>query len=266
MKKLGQHFLIKKNKITKIIDALNIKNDTIIEIGPGHGEITKTLINKLLNNQITKLIAVEKDQLLAKNLEDKIQNLKIKNVKIIKGDILKILPQLPEPCGLNSKSYKLVGNIPYYITGHLLRIISNLKNKPLLIILTIQKEVAERICAKAPRMNLLSASVQFWAKPKIIGYISKNNFRPQPKVDSAIIKLTPKSFNLNSKSYYHLIKILFKQPRKMIINNLTVTMTIAITKNEIIEKLKKININPNDRPQNLNIAQLIKLSKLFNLQ
>lgn len=271
-KKLGQHFLINKNKIKKIINVLDLKSDdTVIEIGPGHGELTLPLAKNfqfLISN--FQIITIEKDLKLIKDLKSKIQNLGLKNIEIIKGDALKILPNLTNDLRLTTNDYKLVGNIPYYITGHLLRVIGELKNKPSLIVLTIQKEVAERIVAQPPRMNLLAASVQFWAKPKIIGYISKKFFTPEPKVDSAIIKLTHLAEtitrdSIENEQYYQFIKILFKQPRKTILNNLTMTMTMTMTKDDIVKKLKKINVNPNDRPQNLSIAQLLELSRIFNL-
>ncbi|MEE8131698.1 MAG: 16S rRNA (adenine(1518)-N(6)/adenine(1519)-N(6))-dimethyltransferase RsmA [Candidatus Paceibacterota bacterium] len=259
-KKLGQHFLINKSKIKKIIDALELKpGDTVIEIGPGHGELTLPLARNfqfLISN--FQIITIEKDLKLIKDLKSKIQNLGLKNIEIIEGDALKILPKLCSK--LHASSFKIVGNIPYYITGHLLRIISELKNKPSLIVLTIQKEVAERICAIQPKMNLLAASVQFWAEPKIIGGIPKKDFKPTPKVDSAIIKLVPKSQKLKTKSYYRLIKILFKQPRKTIINNLRPTTNDLRL---LTQKLQKLKINPADRPQNLSIKQIKELSTLF---
>jgi 16S rRNA (adenine1518-N6/adenine1519-N6)-dimethyltransferase len=257
---LGQHFLANKNKLRKIVDALELKSgDTVIEIGPGHGELTKEIRNEKLE---IKIIAIEKDEKLIDLLKEKFGD--DKNIKIISGDALRVLPKLTDNKQLTTNNYKLAGNIPYYITGYLFRILGELKNKPSLIVLTIQREVAERVAAKPPEMNLLAASVQFWAEPKIAGYISKKYFRPAPKVDSAIIKLLPRintdKKQIDADKYYKFIKILFKQPRKTILNNLT-----AGTKNkeEIIKKLQKLNINPTDRPQNLTIEQIKKLSKLF---
>ena len=103
------------------------------------------------------------------------------------------------------------------------RILGDLEQKPELIVLLIQKEVAERVCAKPPEMNLLAASVQIWAESKIIGYVSRDDFSPPPKVDSAIIRLLPTRIytdkNTDLCGYYKFIKILFKQPRKTIVNN-----------------------------------------------
>lgn len=258
MTKLGQHFLINKNKIKKIVEALNLKSgDVIVEIGPGHGELTREL---RIKNRELKIIAIEKDRDLATELKKNLPE-----IEIMEGDVLKILPKIAQSSILNSQSYKLIGNIPYYITGYLLRTIGELENKPELVVLTIQKEVAERIVAEPPKNNLLAASVQFWAEPGIVDYISKNDFEPKPKVDSAIIKLTTNDQLLTTKeteNYYKFIKILFKQPRKTILNNLTAAK--VWTKEEIFENLDKIGINPQARPQNLKIKDILELSRLFN--
>ncbi|TRZ64839.1 MAG: ribosomal RNA small subunit methyltransferase A [Spirochaetia bacterium] len=275
---LGQNFLMNKFKLRKIADVLELeKGDTVIEIGPGHGELTLLLAKNfqfsIFNFQI---IAIEKDEQLAKDLKNRIHDLGLgKNIEIIEGDALKILPALNTKYKIQNTKYKLVGNIPYYITGYLLRILGELELKPNLIILTIQKEVAQRIAAKPPKMNLLAASVQFWAKPKIIGYISRKDFRPAPKVDSAIIKFNIKTSDVSRTSdvqklkYYKLIKVLFKQPRKTILNNLKSSAKggsasggqISNLKNdEFLKKIAKAGVNPFDRPQNLTIEQIKNLS------
>ena len=289
--KLGQHFLVNKNKIKKIVEALDLKDgETVLEIGPGHGELTEAVIKKLGNLVIKnfKIIAIEKDEKLADDLEFRIRNLEPRDqIEVIRGDALKILPKLiTQLLNYPITSYKIVGNIPYYITGHLFRVIGEMDFKPSLIVLTIQKEVAERICAfqqtrgkpkmtrsmgsgssRANRgMNLLAASVQFWAEPQIIGYISKKDFRPQPKVDSAIIKLVIKQLSnyeiTQLPNYYRFIKILFKQPRKTILNNLLATgdkkpeirNQRQEKREEAIKKLKKAGVKPGDRPQNLDLG------------
>ena len=218
---LGQHFLKNKKKLKEIIDALDLKmGDVVIEIGPGKGALTIPLAEKCRELNC-KIIAIEKDKYLENNLRSKIYDLGIKNVEIIEDDILKILPKLTTNYGLRTTdyelrttNYKIVGNIPYYITGYLFHILGELENKPELIVLLIQKEVAERVCAKPKKMNLLAASAQFWAEPEIISYVSKNDFSPPPKVESAIIKLTPitldrrSSMQCNEDDYYKFIKIL----------------------------------------------------------
>ena len=267
----GQHFLKNKSKLRKIVEALDLKSgDTVIEIGPGHGELTQEIRNEKLD---IRIIAIEKDpRLVAWNLKHEA----LTNVEIVEGDALKILPQL---CSmLHASSFKIVGNIPYYITGYLFRILGELENKPEVIVLTIQKEVAERVCARPPKMNLLAASIQFWAEPKIIGYISKHDFKPQPKVDSAILKLKmrdeklspcgrcPEGTEMRDNYYYELIKIVFKQPRKTILNNLVEADlrglergSTRINKEELMGILFSIGINPNDRPQNLSVEHLMDL-------
>ena len=250
-----------KSKLRKIVDALDLKKrDVVIEIGPGHGELTEEL---RIKNKELRIITIEKDGELAEALKKKF--FQDKNIEVIEGDALKVLKSYT----LNFKSYKIAGNIPYYITGYLLRIIGELERKPELTVLTIQKEVAQRICAQPSTrrrqgyggrgMNLLAASVQFWAEPKIIGYISKKDFRPAPKVDSAIIRLRIKNRDLGTKNddYYKLIKVLFKQPRKTIFNNFCGAGKSNADKCRSI--LLKASINPSDRPQNLNIEQIKSL-------
>lgn len=275
--RLGQHFLKNKSFLEKIVKALDIEQgDLIIEIGPGHGELTKEIRNQ---RPESKIIAIEKDKRMANFLKENLKN--DKNIEILEGDVLKILPQtvsksLPvwQAGTIHNPKYKIIGNIPYYITGYLFRIIADLEPKPKTIVFTIQKEVAERIIAKEGMnpthsvpmcgMNLLAASVQFWAKPEIIDYIPKTAFSPQPKVDSAIIRFTPNDEQQtmkNKEKYYHLVKILFKQPRKTILNNISAGFKKA--KPETEEILKKADINPSHRPQNLTINQIIALSTLF---
>ncbi|MFA5386481.1 MAG: 16S rRNA (adenine(1518)-N(6)/adenine(1519)-N(6))-dimethyltransferase RsmA [Candidatus Paceibacterota bacterium] len=268
--RLGQHFLKDKDSLEKIVEALKIeKGDFIVEIGPGHGELTRELRAK---NSECRIITIEKDPRLASWILDHKSDDKI---EVIQGDALKVLPQIVSRFKIHDPGYKLVGNIPYYITGYLFRIIADLEPKPEIIVFTIQKEVAERIMGK-DGMNLLAASIQFWAKPEIIDYIPKAAFQPQPKVNSAIIKLTPCSFidyELQTE-YYKLIKIIFKQPRKTILNNLSAgteknkpeisKLRFDISSKLAIEEiLKKAGIDPGSRPQNLSINQLTALSTLF---
>jgi 16S rRNA (adenine1518-N6/adenine1519-N6)-dimethyltransferase len=271
-KHLGQHFLINKSAISKIVTALDLqKGDIFIEIGPGKGALTLSLAENfqfLIPN--SQIIAIEKDKKLAKELKKRIQNLKLKNIEIIEGDALKILPSIITNYHKirTITNYKIVGNIPYYITGKLLRLLGELitnqsyEAKPRKIeniVLMLQKEVAERIAAKPPKMNLLAAAVQFWAEPKILFTLKPKDFSPAPKVNSAVIKLTPKpmTYDLRPMTYYKFIRTLFKQPRKTILNNLR---TYEVLRLEIIkDKLKKLGINPQSRPQNLSIEQIIHL-------
>ena len=255
------------------MDSLNLQGgDIVIEIGPGHGELT----GQLLKHPI-KVVAVEKDHSLVSSLKENAKflipnaestsNGEMPKLEIVNGDALTILPSLTRNSKLEIKNsdYKVVGNIPYYITGHLLRILSELGHKPKIITLLIQKEVAERIVAKPPNMNLLAAVTQSWSSPKIIARVGKKEFSPPPKVDSTVIRLTPRSLpcteGAREAEYYKFLRALFKQPRKTILNNLAPTRD----KEAIASKLKEINIDPNDRPQDISLENTIKMfGMLYN--
>lgn len=259
-KSLGQHFLVNRSAIGKIIAALNLeKNDTVIEIGPGEGALTLPLAGRCKEIGC-KIIAIEKDPALVSSIKYQV----LSNVRIITGDALKILPKINTQYLIPNTEYKLVGNIPYYITGQLLRVLGELKEKPRLIVLTIQKEVAERVIAQPPKMNLLAAATQIWAEVEIIGRLNAKDFDPSPKVDSAIIKLTPNlrtSQVLILDDYYKLIKLIFKQPRKTVLNNLSTGLDM--NKEKALEIMKKAGLDGTERPQNLDLNTLTKLSTII---
>ncbi len=276
---LGQHFLVNRGAILKIIDALEIKDgDTIIEIGPGNGELTLPLAKRAeevssSKYQVSsiKIIAIEKDPRLAEDLRNKIHDLGFENIEIITGDALKILPNLTHNLQQTTSNqatnqlmnYKIAGNIPYYITGRLLRIISELHHKPEITVLTIQKEVAERICAEPKNMNLLAAITQFWANPTIVSRLKNTDFNPPPKINSAVIRLNTKKINheINPESYYRFIRVLFKQPRKTIINNLVTRLKIP--RNDILSLLGMLKIAPGSRPHELSMSMIYLLYQTY---
>jgi len=271
MQKLGQHFLKNKNVAVKIIDALALRDgDAVFEIGPGHGELTLPLAAACRETGCF-LAAIEKDPTLADKLSIKLKNDGFKNVEAQKGDALKQLPLLVSKYrSVGVSKYLLVGNIPYYITGHLLRVVSELDDKPERSVFMVQKEVAERIAARPPKMNRLAASVQFWAEPKTIANVPKNDFRPAPKVDSAIILLSKKDSPApcNADNYYAAVRILFGQPRKTILNNVTARLprrpNAADASNRFVSgELEKIGIDPKCRPQNLSVENIADIAKTF---
>jgi 16S rRNA (adenine1518-N6/adenine1519-N6)-dimethyltransferase len=251
---LGQNFLISKNVLRKIVETAEIsKKDTILEIGPGIGNLTIELAKRA-----KKVIAVEKDKRMIEILKENLKD--FKNVKIVQGDILKL-----EPRSYTLKTYKVVANIPYYLTSRLIRKFLESEAKPKSMVLMVQKEVAQRICAKPPKMNLLAVSVQFYAKPKIISFVPKNCFWPKPKVDSAILKISNlKTRNSKLKElFFKIVKAGFSQPRKQLINNLS--KGLKIKKEKIKKWLLKNGVKPEKRAENLTVNEWLKLTKSFKI-
>jgi len=251
VKKLGQNFLVNRVALKKIAAALEIKKgETVIEIGAGNGNLTLEILR--LTNQV---IAIEKDRELANELKLKTQNSKL---KIIEGDAREILPAITKQL----KNYRIVGNIPYYLTGQLFRIFQRLENPPKLIVLTIQKEVAKRIGARPPKANQLALIVNLWAKPKILFHLKPKDFYPPPKVHSSVIKfeVLPKDQRPeNEESVISLIKTGFQQPRKTLLNNLS----RKFPKNTVQEAFQQLNFNAKTRPQELGRELWIKLAKIL---
>jgi len=251
-KSLGQNFLIDDNIIRKILKTSNpLKNDVILEIGPGIGNLTSELSKKS-----KKVIAIEKDKEMCIILN----NLNLKNVRIINKDILKVNfdEEIPQ-------NYKVIANIPYYLTSKLIRKLLESKNQPSDIILMIQKEVAERICNIKEKSNLLSLSVWFYAKPEIKFFVSKNSFYPKPKIDSAVIKITPhrkKTSKESSERFFNVIRAGFSHPRKQLINNFS--EKFKKEKEEIKTWLSNNNVPPNQRAEDVDLKKWIELSENIN--
>lgn len=254
-KGLGQNFLVNEGIYRKIIDAVETgRGETIIEIGPGLGTLTEYLSETGAN-----IIAIEKDRYLVKYLQKKFANQK--NVRIVEYDILKFQPANYK---LETGNYKLVGNIPYYITSHLLKIIFEKWPRPKSIVLMIQKEVAQRIVAKPPQMSLLAVSVRYYAEPKIISYVSKGSFYPAPKVDSAVVKLVPYSVTDSAsfqKRFFEIVKIGFAGKRKQLANNFS--SGLKLPRNETDAKLLSLGVDPKRRAETLSIEEWRKITKIF---
>ena len=247
-KGLGQNFLIDKKVLGKIIEAAELKpEDTVLEIGPGIGTLTQELAKK-----VKKVIAVEKDKRMVEILKETLKD--FKNVKIVKADI--------RNWKLKTENYKLVGNLPFYLTAPVIRQFLELpKARPWEMVLVAQKEVAERICANPPKMNLLAVSVQFYSKPEVVYFVSKKSFWPQPEVDAAILKiqiLKTKFQNINKDLFFKIVKSGFSQPRKQLINNLSNGLDADKIKTEAW--LRENNIQPSQRAETLTVKEWIKLA------
>jgi len=257
-KRLGQHFLINSGVARQVVEAAKIReNDVILEIGPGIGNLTRELAQRA-----KKVIAVEKDTKMIRILKETLNG--IKNIEVINQDIRKLKFQIPD-------KYKIVGNLPFYLTAPVIRQFLEPPEKsllpvPELMALIVQKEVAQRICSKPPHMSLLAISVQFYAEPKIISYISKNSFWPSPKVDSAIIKLKTQSENrkVNIEQFFRIVKTGFSHPRKQLINNLS---TGFCTSREAISQWLTVNnIKPAQRAETLTLENWLNLTKSFKIK
>jgi len=263
-KKLGQHFLNNPEIIEKIIKSANLKStDVVLEIGPGEGVLTEKLAEKC-----QKVIAVEIDNKLVKLLHNKLRN--NKNITIIHDDILKInLPKLYSRYELQSTDYKLIANIPYYITSKILRVFLETENPPKEIILMVQKEVAERIIASSGKMSKLSISVQYYGKVEYFFTVKKENFNPPPKVDSAVIRILPiakrreknEEREKKDKEFFKIIRAGFCARRKTLANN--ISNSLHLDKKLVEKKLKTVSILPTARAQELSIKKWKELSNLF---
>ena len=257
-KSLGQNFLISRGVFGDILKAANLtKQDTVLEIGPGIGTLTYGLAQSA-----KRVVAVEKDPAMVEILQETTGDLR--GVEIIRGDILK-LRQAKELLSLSKEAYRVVANLPYYITSPVIRMFLEAETKPELLVLMVQKEVAQRICAKPPKMSLLAVSVQIYGEPSIVAYVKKGCFWPQPKVDSAILKIAP--HNLTKLSYpqldlvkfFTVVKAGFKQPRKQLLNNLS--QGLKIPKQKVETWLGQIGIAPTQRAATLAMQDWINLAK-----
>lgn len=215
-KSLGQNFLRSAGALNVIIKSGELKKgECVLEIGPGKGALTE----KLLQSGAI-VVAVEKDIELCIYLVEKFKTeIKNKQLHIIQGDILEI----PIEDIIKNKSYKVIANIPYYITGALIRLLLENDKKPSLLVLLIQKEVAERIVTRNSKESILSLSVKYFGTPKYIEKVPRKSFTPIPNVDSAILKITVNDRVPSKEDTEKFFKILHKgfgQKRKVLRKNL----------------------------------------------
>ncbi|MCE9629036.1 MAG: 16S rRNA (adenine(1518)-N(6)/adenine(1519)-N(6))-dimethyltransferase RsmA [Candidatus Vogelbacteria bacterium] len=273
-KSLGQNWLNSPSAINKIVTAGEIKpTDTILEIGPGRGALTKALLATG-----AKVVAIEKDHQLISDLENTFEpELKNGQLQLLEGDILqasellslKNIAQADRaehsnfPAGkyahsenLIASSYKVIANIPYYITGELLRLFFETTNQPSLMVLMVQKEVAERIVARDGKESILSISVKVYGTPKIIATVPAGAFIPKPNVDSAILAIT----NINHQAFpntqtevdfFAIVKQGFAQKRKLVKNNINCSEEI----------MTKCNLNIKARAETLTVSDWLCLTK-----
>lgn len=246
-KSLGQHWLHDELSLVAMVEAGQVTDsDTVVEIGPGLG----TLTNYLVQNA-GQVIALEFDQDLARQLPARVKadNLNVKYADCLTYDYTKL------PAG-----YKVVANIPYYLTSNLLRTLSESSNPPAVIVLLVQKEVAVRVAAGPGDMSLLSVSVQLYYQASLGELVPAVLFTPPPKVDSQIIKLVRRAEPLfpdldaeHTKKFFRIVKAGFAQRRKKLRSSLSAGLGISKPEAEAI--LDKADISPDCRPQELSLEQ-----------
>jgi 16S rRNA (adenine1518-N6/adenine1519-N6)-dimethyltransferase len=258
-KGLGQNFLVDENALQKVVKAAEIRvGDTILEVGPGLGSLTRYLASSA-----QQVVAVELDQKLLPVLHETLAP--FENVEIVIGDILELDPGIllesymlkADRSPLSALRYMVVANIPYYITSALIRHLLEAEIQPDRIVLTVQKEVADRICEQPPNLNLLALSVQVYGQPTIAAKIHAGAFYPPPKVDSAVVKIDLFSKPIIPSSelplFFQLIKAGFSQKRKTLRNTLSAGMRWSKAQTESI--LVEAQIDPQRRAQTLSLDE-----------
>lgn len=250
-KSLGQHWLNDEKTLEYICDLADVKkSDYILEIGPGQGSLTRQLLKRK-----ARVIAVELDHDLAQNLHYAAQkDLQIFNEDILAFDLTRLEP-----------NYKVVANIPYYLTSKLIRVLSESPNSPQQITLLVQKEVAERICADPGKMSLLSVSAQFFYFCQLGKVVPASLFDPPPKVDSRLVNMLRKDNTtyrkIDQKSLFRIVKAGFSSRRKTLLNSLSGGLNLS--KEATNELIKKAQIKPTIRPQQLTLENWISLTQAF---
>ncbi|HEB63992.1 MAG TPA: ribosomal RNA small subunit methyltransferase A [Chloroflexi bacterium] len=214
-KRLGQNFLVDEVALRRIVEAAGVESgDAVLEIGPGLGSLTRHLAVRA-----SRVVAVEKDARLLPPLKSVLAD--YDNVRIVLGDIL----QIPAPSLMAAEDYLVVANIPYYITSAVFRHLLGSSPRPRRIVLTVQREVAERICAPPGKMSLLALSVQVYGEPRVAARVPAGAFHPVPKVDSAVVRVEmlpqPRIPAAQLPLFFRLAKAGFSQKRKTLLNALS---------------------------------------------
>ncbi len=249
----GQHFLISEIPIGEMLHAADIKHtDTVIEIGPGFGVLTFALAEKA-----EKVIAFEIEKKLQPYWEEKQKE--YSNVEIVWGNALKNLRTVN--CEFRTR-YKVVANIPYQITSELIRTFLESTCKPSRIVLMAQKEVAERISASPGKMSLLSVSVQFYGKARIVSLVPRNFFWPEPKVDSAIIEIVPFQKTADDpEKFFRVVRAGFSNKRKQLWRNLS--MGLHIDKEKVKSALREVVGSDTVRAEELGVEEWIQFDTIL---
>lgn len=251
-KGLGQNFLIDEIALQRVVEAADLKpEDAVLEIGPGLGSLTR-----LLADRCRRVVAVELDGALLPVLREVLAP--HPNVQLVQGDILRLDPyELMQEEARPAAGYRVVANIPYYITSAVIRHLLETRRPPELLTLTVQREVAERICAQPGEMSLLALSVQVYGQPRVAGRIPAGAFYPPPEVDSAVIRVDlydqPRIPVEQLPGFFQLAKAGFSQKRKTLRNALAGGMGWKAAQAEAL--LRQAGIDPQRRAETLSLDE-----------
>lgn len=260
-KKWGQHFLTDPRLLNAIADAAEIaRDDTILEIGPGLGHLTRVLATRAAH-----VVAVEVDAILVAHLRAHFAH--TPNVTILHGDVLTATPSewLAHTTRAPTRGFKIVANLPYYITSAILRHILESPPQPRVIVVMVQREVARRIVAQPPQMNLLAVSVQFFAQPRIVRTIPAGAFHPRPQVDSALVRLdvfeVPPYDIPDVSRFFALVRAGFGERRKQLRNALAHGLGYA--PHAIETMLMQAHISPTRRAESLALHEWVNVYRVL---
>lgn len=251
-KSLGQHWLFDAGSLQAVCDAARVSaEDTVLEIGPGLGPLTVQLTQRA-----KQVVAVEFDEQLARELPARVP---AANLQVVHSDIMQFdLSALPA-------GYKVVANVPYYITSAIVRLLTESPTPPKSITLLVQKEVAERIAAQPGDMSILAVSAQFYAEPLLGPVVGREKFDPPPKVDSQIITLhmrpQPLFTDVPPKDFFRVVKAGFGEKRKTLRNSLSGGLNLP--KQAAEAALAEAGISPGERAEQLSLTQWHKLAKVL---
>lgn len=251
-KGLGQNFLISDGLLSRIVDAATLDaRDVVLEVGAGVGTLTRRLAQRA-----GRVLAIELDERLIPVLRHTLAP--YDRVDIIHGDVLAL-----EPGDLVSPPYKVVGNLPYYITSAILRHFLEAHAKPSLLVVTVQKEVADRIVAHPGKMSLLAVSVQFFGRPKVVAKVPPGAFYPSPGVRSAVVRIdvhpSPEMPADEVESFFHVVRAGFAQRRKQLHNSLSQGLTLPVE--GVVQALHRAGLDERQRPQELSVEQWVRLHR-----
>ncbi len=262
-KGLGQHFLVDGAVLGLITGAAELTPaDIVVEVGPGLGVLTRELAR-----EAGWVVSIELDEKLAHVLKETLAS--CDNVTIIDGDVLRIDPAalLDEqrahfsPAAAASSGYKVVANLPYYITAPVLRHFLEAPARPELMVVMVQKEVAEAIAAGPGKMSLMSVSVQFYGEPEVVSYVPARCFYPVPEVDSAILRIRPYPHPAvavtDREGFFRLVRAGFSASRKQLANSLG--RGLVLPKAEVLALLEEAGIDPRRRAETLGLDEWTRL-------